>query len=72
MLLWRVVNNMDSARDVIIKNNFIAIDATNKSILDGFKRRWPGDVECTMSVIEDLQKRGIININDSFIKDFYL
>jgi 4-hydroxy-3-polyprenylbenzoate decarboxylase len=71
MLIWRVVNNMDASRDVILKP-FIAIDATNKSEVDGFNREWPGDTFCTKSVLDDLQSKGLIDIDEAFIKKFGL
>jgi 4-hydroxy-3-polyprenylbenzoate decarboxylase len=71
MLIWRVVNNMDASRDVILKP-FIAIDATNKSEVDGFNREWPGDTFCTKSVLDDLQAKGLIDIDEAFIKKFGL
>jgi 4-hydroxy-3-polyprenylbenzoate decarboxylase len=72
MLIWRVVNNIDASRDIYIINNFIAIDATNKNKLDNFNRRWPDDVDCTASVLNSLQARGLINIDNDFINKFYL
>jgi len=71
MLLWRVVNNIDAQRD-IVKEPFIAIDGTNKSQLDGFTREWPGDTFCTKDVLDNLQAKGLIDINDAFIKKFGL
>jgi 4-hydroxy-3-polyprenylbenzoate decarboxylase len=71
MLIWRVVNNIDAGRDVVRKP-FIAIDATNKGELDGFKREWPGDTFCTKSVLDDLQAKGLIDIDKKFIKKFGL
>ena len=71
MLLWRVVNNIDAARDVRLEP-FIMVDATNKGELDGFKREWPGDTFCTKSVLDDLQKKGLIDIDEKFIKKFGL
>jgi len=71
MLLWRVVNNIDSQRDVVLRP-FIAVDGTNKSELDGFKRVWPGDTFCTKEVLDSLQERGLINIDEAFIKKFGL
>jgi 4-hydroxy-3-polyprenylbenzoate decarboxylase len=72
MLLWRVVNNIDSNRDIFVDGHTIGIDATNKNKLDNFQRRWPDDVVCTKLVIDDLRKRGIIDISDQFIKQFGL
>lgn len=67
MLVWRVVNNIDSNRDIYIDGQTVSIDATNKNIHDNFQRRWPDDVVCTKSVIDDLRKRNIIDIDDEFI-----
>jgi 4-hydroxy-3-polyprenylbenzoate decarboxylase len=71
MLLWRVVNNIDAARDVRLEP-FIMVDATNKGELDGFKREWPGDTFCTKSVLDDLQEKGLIDIDEAFIRKFGL
>ena len=71
MLIWRVVNNIDAGRDVILEP-FTAIDATNKSEVDGYKREWPGDTFCTKEVLDMLQKKGLIDIDETFIKKFGL
>jgi len=71
MLIWRVVNNIDAGRDVML-DDMIVIDATNKSEVDGFKREWPGDTFCTKEVLERLQEKGLITIDDAFIRRFGL
>ena len=71
MLLWRVVNNIDAQRDITLEP-FIAVDGTNKSKVDGFNREWPGDTFCTKETLDSLQERGLINIDDAFIKKFGL
>jgi len=71
MLVWRVVNNIDAQRDVLL-SDIIAIDATNKGELDGFKREWPGDTFCTKEVLDALQTKGLIEIDEAFIKRFGL
>jgi 4-hydroxy-3-polyprenylbenzoate decarboxylase len=71
MLLWRVVNNIDASRDVKLKE-FIAVDATNKSEVDGFEREWPDDTHCSKDVLDMLSSKGIIDIDDEFIKKFGL
>jgi len=71
MLLWRVVNNIDAQRDIILEP-FIAVDGTNKSDLDGFTREWPGDTFCTKEVLDSLQERNLIDIDEEFIKKFGL
>ncbi|MAD43195.1 MAG: menaquinone biosynthesis decarboxylase [Arcobacter sp.] len=72
MLVWRVVNNIDSNRDMYFEANTICIDATNKNSFDNYKRTWPDDVDCTPSVLESLEKRGIIDIDDEFKKKYQL
>jgi 4-hydroxy-3-polyprenylbenzoate decarboxylase len=71
MLLWRVVNNIDAQRDIILEP-FISVDGTNKSEVDGFSREWPGDTFCTKEVLDSLQERGLIDIDEDFIKKFGL
>jgi len=71
MLIWRVVNNIDAQRDVLLEP-FISIDATNKNAYDGFKREWPGDTFCTKEVLNLLQEKGLIDIDEDFIKKFGL
>ena len=71
MLVWRVVNNIDATRDILTEP-FIVIDGTNKSEVDGFSREWPGDTFCTKEVLDSLQERGLIDIDEAFIKKFGL
>ena len=71
MLVWRVTNNIDSNRDIFI-DEIVGIDGTNKSEIDGFKREWPDDVNCTKEVIEDLRKRKLIEISDEEINFFQI
>jgi len=71
MLIWRVTNNIDSQRDIILEP-FIGIDGTNKNEMDGFNREWPKDANCTKEVLDKLQKLKVIDIDEKFIKDFGL
>ncbi|KIM09079.1 MAG: 3-octaprenyl-4-hydroxybenzoate carboxy-lyase [Sulfurovum sp. PC08-66] len=71
MLIWRVVNNMDALRDVKV-GSVIVLDGTTKSSVDGFTREWPDDVECDAEVLKSLQERGVVDIDEAFIKRFYL
>ena len=71
MLVWRVVNNIDAQRDIKL-SPFIAIDGTNKSEIDGFSREWPDDTHCSKEVLDSLQKRGLIDIDEEFIRKFGL
>ena len=46
-VLWRVFNNIDAGRDLVVKNGKIALDATKKLPEEGLTRPWPDDI--TMS-----------------------
>jgi len=72
MLVWRVVNNIDSNRDIFIWDGTLGIDATNKGEIDNFPRRWPADVLCTKSVLDDLRNRGLTDIDYEFVKKWGL
>ncbi len=72
MLVWRVVNNIDALRDIYVTDSVIGIDGTNKNSFDAYEREWPGDVECTQSVLKSLYKRGIIEKNDAVEHKFQL
>ncbi|HIP61635.1 MAG TPA: menaquinone biosynthesis decarboxylase [Sulfurovum sp.] len=71
MLIWRVVNNIDAQRDIILEP-FIAIDGTNKSEHDGYDREWPRDTLCTQSVLESLKSKGLIDYDDEFVEKWGL
>ena len=72
MLIWRIVNNIDASRDIFLEKEFIGIDATNKGKIENFPRRWPDDTDCDKDVISDLIKRGLLDIDDLFLKKYYI
>jgi 4-hydroxy-3-polyprenylbenzoate decarboxylase len=72
MLIWRIVNNIDASRDIFLEKEFIGIDATNKGKVENFPRRWPDDTDCDREVISNLRKRGLLNIDDSFLDKYYI
>ena len=72
MLIWRVVNNIDSNRDLYIDGHTITLDGTNKNEMDNFLRRWPDDVDCTKEVLQSLRDRKIIDVSDELIKQYQL
>jgi 4-hydroxy-3-polyprenylbenzoate decarboxylase len=72
MLIWRVVNNIDAKRDIFLESEYIGIDGTNKGKIDGFEREWPDDTDCDKDVIKSLIKREIVDINDNFLRKFYI
>ena len=72
MLVWRVVNNIDAGRDIFVSGLMVGVDGTNKTAIDGFARRWPDDVECTPSVVGDLKKRGLWNLDGNLENKYQL
>ncbi|ADR33540.1 3-octaprenyl-4hydroxybenzoate decarboxylase [Sulfuricurvum kujiense DSM 16994] len=72
MLIWRVTNNMDAARDVYRSESIVAIDGTTKTEVDGFEREWPGDVECTPSVVERLKALSLWDLDPKLEKKYQL
>jgi 4-hydroxy-3-polyprenylbenzoate decarboxylase len=72
MLIWRVVNNIDAKRDIFLQKEFIGVDGTNKGEIEGFGRRWPDDTDCDLEVIESLKERNIVEINEKFLRKFYI
>jgi 4-hydroxy-3-polyprenylbenzoate decarboxylase len=70
MLIWRVVNNIDAKRDVRLEP-FMMIDATNKDPqIDDFPRQWPPDVVCDEEVTRSLKERGLLDVDEEFLKRF--
>ena len=72
MLVWRVTNNMDAMRDIFISGLMVGVDGTKKNALDGFERRWPDDVDCTLSVIESLKSKGVWDLSENLYEKFQL
>ncbi len=72
MLIWRVLNNIDAKRDLFLEKEFIGVDATNKGKIENFPREWPDDTDCDLKVIRSLQNRNLIEIDESFLKKYYI
>ncbi|MCL9820335.1 menaquinone biosynthesis decarboxylase [Helicobacter sp. 14348-15] len=72
MILWRVVNNIDSKRDIRIFGNIIIIDATDKNIADGYRREWPKETDCDIKILESLKQKGLLeDFGDKELEEFY-
>ncbi|MDR1975646.1 MAG: menaquinone biosynthesis decarboxylase [Campylobacteraceae bacterium] len=72
MLIWKVVNNIDAKRDIFIEDEFFGIDATIKGKADDYTREWPHVVNCDKNVLDSLKKRGLIDVDDEFLKKFWV
>jgi len=72
MTIWRVTNNIDAGRDIFVSGLMVGIDGTNKAQIDGFTRRWPGDVNCTLSVVESLKEKGVWDFPEKSYEKYQL
>lgn len=57
LIMWRVFNNIDAARDLILKDSRMAVDATRKTEGEGIKRPWPEDILMTEHIKEKVTKK---------------
>lgn len=72
MCLWRIVNNIDAKRDILVKNNIALIDATNKGKLESHTREWPKEVNCSKEVLEKLIHQGVIEDNKALWQQYHI
>lgn len=71
MLVWRVVNSIDVARDLKIIKECAFLDATAKGKLEGYDREWPKDTLCSQFILNSLKEQGLLeDIDESFYKQF--
>jgi len=71
MLVWRVTNNIDALHDVWI-DEIWGLDATKKDERDRYKRKWPEDVHCDKEVINSLREKGILDVDENFLKRYQI
>ena len=57
LVLWKVFNNVDPARDIVKQDGRIVIDATVKGLEDGHTRPWPADIEMDPEIVRRVEKR---------------
>ncbi len=72
MLFWRILNNIDAKRDILFSSDFMLIDATEKTAIDGYDREWPNDTVCEREVLESLKNRGIIEYDEDFLRKWQI
>lgn len=56
-ILWRVFNNIDGERDLVIQKGRMAVDATKKLPEEGLKRPWPEDIVMSRDVVQKVDKK---------------
>jgi 4-hydroxy-3-polyprenylbenzoate decarboxylase len=57
LVLWKVFNNVDPARDILKDRGRIVIDATTKGVEDGHTRPWPDDIEMAPEMVQRVEQR---------------
>ncbi len=57
LVLWKVFNNVDPARDIVKQEGRIVIDATAKGPEDGHDRPWPDDIEMDPEIVRRVERR---------------
>jgi len=45
----------------------VGVDGTTKNALDGFERRWPDDVDCTLSVVESTKEQRRVGFEPKYV-----
>jgi len=57
LVLWKIFNNVDPKRDILVDSGRMVIDATKKGAEDGHTRPWPDDVEMSPDVLRSVKER---------------
>ncbi len=70
MLVWRIVNNIDAKRDVLIQGEQVFIDARDKPESPAHPRAWPKETDCSRAVIEALRAKGF-RIDDELLHRYH-
>lgn len=57
VVLWKIFNNADPKRDIVVKNGRTVINATKKDSRDGHNRPWPEDIVMDEEIKNRVRKR---------------
>ena len=71
MLVWRIVNNIDARRDVLIQGEQVFIDARDKPQSPAHPRAWPKETDCSKEVIDRLKQKGF-SIDEQLLHRFHI
>ncbi len=58
-VMWKVFNNIDARRDLILLDGKLGIDATKKWKEEGLTRPWPNDIEMSPEIKQQVEERWI-------------
>ena len=62
LILWKLFNNTDPIRDILVTGNRVVINACKKSRSEQHQREWPDDIVMTEEIIQGIRQRGIEDI----------
>jgi 4-hydroxy-3-polyprenylbenzoate decarboxylase len=54
---WRVFNNIDASRDLLLVDDRLGVDATRKRTADGHPREWPDDIVMSNEIKELVDRK---------------
>lgn len=55
-VMWKVFNNIDAKRDLVVLDGKIGIDATKKWREEGLTRDWPNDIEMSLEIKQQVNE----------------
>lgn len=56
-IMWKVFNNIDASRDLVIMDHKVGIDATKKWKEEGLTREWPNDIVMSEPIKKRVDER---------------
>jgi 4-hydroxy-3-polyprenylbenzoate decarboxylase len=56
-VLWKLFNNLDPERDIVISNQRIGIDVTRKLPEEGYEQDWPEEIVMSEEIIQRIDKK---------------
>ena len=56
-VMWKVFNNVDASRDLVITHGKIGVDATKKTPAEGLTRDWPDDIIMSEEIKQKVTQR---------------
>jgi 4-hydroxy-3-polyprenylbenzoate decarboxylase len=56
-VLWKLFNNIDPERDIVISNQRIGIDITRKLPEEGYEQEWPEEIVMSEEIMQRVNKK---------------
>ncbi len=62
-VLWKLFNNLDPKRDILISNQRIGIDVTRKMAEEGYQQNWPEEIIMSDDIIKKVDQKWNLILN---------